>query len=493
MIKNSLIYFILGVSGWLSYLSFAPYHMIYTSIFAVCVFFMCLRHSPCAKRALLYGNIFGFWWFFGQLDWVSRSFEIADITYLALPASILFCLFLSFFMWIPAYIAHKYRNNPTLLWLGFSLGWSLSECLRTHIFGGFPWNLIGQVWQISLLQATAFIGIQGLSLLTILLFSSLVYYKKRLMAVIWILVGMFWYHHVVELQKPPQLTEISMRLVQPSIPQKDKWNRELFSDHMKKLVALSRQDWKDDLDAIIWPESAVPEFIQQDDELIHVLSKQVLMYHPADCIWITGIPTFNGESLHNSVLITDKDLSFKQFYHKVHLVPFGEFIPLRGLLPLNKFTHGTVDYISGNNTHYMDIKNLPPFATLICYEVIFPSVLDAEEKRPQWILNLTNDAWFGDSIGPHQHLHMARTRAIEQGLPVVRATNDGISAIIDSQGRLLHTLKKHVVGIIDFKLPKAGHETFVSKWGANTIYFAMLIAMGILFYGCMIQSARAKK
>ncbi len=481
MIRILLICTGLGLSGWCARFSFAPYHLFYFAIIAVCAFMMAMRHSKSKREAFLFATIFGFGWFFGQLSWVSSSFQFVNLGHLALPAALLFCLGLSFFMWIPVLTSFYVRENPPLLWLSFSIGWSISEFLRTFIFGGFPWNLIGQVWTLPLLQTSAYIGILGLSLVTVVTFSSLISNRKYLPLFLWCGLALLAYKGAEQLNEPTAYTSFRMRLIQPAIDQKEKWNPDLFDQHMHKQIQLSQKDWQRDFNAIIWPESAVPHFVR-DLELVKQLNNSVLKYHPDTCLWITGVPTMLDKHLHNSVLITDKNSSFMRIYHKVHLVPFGEFIPLRNYIPLTKITAGTTDYESGKNDHYVRVKNIPPFATLICYEIIFPHIFDSETQRAEWILNLTNDAWFGNTIGPHQHLQIARTRSIEQGLPLVRATNDGISAITDAYGRLIHTLEKGKEGVIDFDLPKAIYPTLISKWGAIRIYFCLIFIMSFVLF-----------
>ena len=186
------------------------------------------------------------------------------------------------------------------------------------------------------------------------------------------------------------------------------------------------------------------------------------------------------------IIVNDKGL-IENFYDKVHLVPFGEFVPFRKLFPFlfNKITPGAIDYTAGDALKTLYIKDFPPLSPLICYEGIFPDHVVAKDvhthqKSAKWMLNLTNDAWFGRSSGPYQHLAMTRVRAIEEGLPLIRVANNGISAVIDPCGRIVKSLGLNVKGIIDCTLPKAlDQATLFARFG-NKVFFLMLLSMALV-------------
>jgi apolipoprotein N-acyltransferase len=165
-------------------------------------------------------------------------------------------------------------------------------------------------------------------------------------------------------------------------------------------------------------------------------------------------------------------------YDKVHLVPFGEYTPLRALLGLAKLTAGSRDFSAGPGLKTVTLPGVPTFSPLICYEIIFPGAVkpaSGEGPAPRWLLNLTNDAWFGESSGPYQHFAAARIRAVEEGLPVVRAANNGISAVIDSYGRVIDRINLNDRGIVDVNLPEAAKELTLYSYAGNLLYFVELI------------------
>jgi len=163
-------------------------------------------------------------------------------------------------------------------------------------------------------------------------------------------------------------------------------------------------------------------------------------------------------------------------YDKAHLVPFGEYLPFRNVLPFKKITAGTIDLSPGPGPRTIALPGLPPFAATICYEAIFPGAIIDEQERPEWILNLTNDAWYGRSSGPFQHLANARTRAVEEGLPMVRVANNGISAVIDAVGRVQVRINLDTIGHTDVLLPPAGGRTLYSRVGDWTVVALLLLS-----------------
>jgi apolipoprotein N-acyltransferase len=250
---------------------------------------------------------------------------------------------------------------------------------------------------------------------------------------------------------------IGLRLVQPNIPQREKWRRDRLARNFARHLELSTAVSTIDITHLVWPETATPFFVTSDAERRRILGSVV----PAGGFLITGSPRRGPRGqrprkLWNSVHAVDDRGEVVASYDKHHLVPFGEYLPFRRLmagLGLDKLAAGSVDYSPGPGPRLISLDGLPPFQPLICYEAIFAD--EIARPRPSWLLNLTNDAWFGASFGPAQHFQMARARAVEQGLPLVRVANTGISAVVDAYGRVRARLAVATAGVIDSPLPVA--------------------------------------
>ncbi len=368
-----------------------------------------------------------------------------------------------------------------------AVAWTACEWLRGMVLGGFPWNLMGTVWAWSdaMIQLTAYIGTYGLSLLAV--FAAAVPATladappdkprlRRWRAVMAMagLIGLVWLGGAARLALAPQygapqsgaggapamvaamVPDVRLRLVQGNIDQRNKWRAGQRGINFRKHLRMSAAGAAGAVTHIIWPETAAPYVLANDAAARAAVARVV----PRSGVVITGAIRTTPAGVKpfrvwNSIHAVDGAGKVLASYDKFHLVPFGEFVPFRRLLPLTKLTAGTVDFSAGPGPRTLRLPGLPPMSPLICYEVIFPgNVLDAED-RPEWLLNLTNDAWFGISTGPYQHFAAARLRAVEQGLPLVRAANTGISAVVDPYGRTIARLGLGVEGILDSPLPRA--------------------------------------
>ena len=272
---------------------------------------------------------------------------------------------------------------------------------------------------------------------------------------------------------------LQIRIVQPSITQDLKWDEKLRHEHLKKLISLSvKENDNPRPSLILWPESSIPfnsSFLEKKLEIINWLEEgQILI------AGITRTEFQNNElkNIYNSAIITDKYFN-NTYYNKIKLVPFGEFIPLNNFLNFNKITNGTLDFSHGKNSNIIVPFNMKyKIGILICYEIIFPgNVIHGE--RPDILVNITNDAWYGDTYGPLQHLSAARARAIEEGIPVLRSANTGISAVINEYGQYLKRLELGKEGILDINLPLKKKRTVFSILG-NYLYLISLIFMLML-------------
>ncbi len=356
----------------------------------------------------------------------------------------------------------------------FAVAWTVLEWVRSWAFTGLPWNLVGTVWTVSdsMIQATALFGVHGLGLLTVaaaaapaLLADAGATARPRraalaigLMAAPLALVwagGAFRLAHA----ETQFVAGVRLRLVQPAIPQADKWRSNSRLGHVVEQARLS-VDGVDGAAAgpppthVIWAETAVPFFVE-DEPAIRALIAEAT---PAGGLTLFGAPRRTPPEtvpyrVWNSLFAIDAAGRLVGTYDKHRLVPFGEYVPYRDILGLSKITSGRTDFSPGEGRRTLDLPGLPPVGPLICYEAIFPGSVVDPARRPNWLVNVTNDGWFGVSAGPYQHFAAAKLRAVEEGIPLVRVANTGISGVVDAYGRTTVSLPLGRKGVVDAALP----------------------------------------
>lgn len=450
------------------------------------------------RRAAFEGWIFGLGWFALGLYWIGYAFlvDAAQHAYLmpfaVVGISVAMAVYPALVCGAVSWIIRQAPVQIFLLPILFAAAWSLSEWLRGVVLTGFPWNPIASIWGISdeILQSLSWLSALGLGFVTVVACSApvvLVLAKSKSRRQAWIAVvaltialPVFWGAGWMRLSDSDTATHdgVLLRLVQPSIPQHLKWKADLRQGHLLKQLALSKRTEgpAGPPTHVIWAETNVPYLVTDDSGPPAPLAAGV----PTNGHMIFGAPRRDSAGrVYNSLLAINDDGDVEATFDKFHLVPFGEYVPLRSWLPLDKLTAGRGDFTAGAGPETINLEGLPPFAAIICYEVIFSGNVIDVANRPEWILNITNDAWFGPSTGPRQHLVQARLRAIEEGLPVVRVANTGISAVIDPYGRIRNSLDLGLTGIIDAPLPEALPPTVFSYMGQiPALAVSILILMG---------------
>jgi apolipoprotein N-acyltransferase len=446
------------------------------------------------------GYAFGLGFFTAGLYWIAIALFVDISAYWwALPFAVLgvpafLALFPAAAMGIVGLVARRLGLGGVARVCLFAVVWSAVEWLRGHVLTGLPWNLPGYAWSggfpgaIAVLQSTAWIGIYGLSFLTTLagalpaLFGEPTLVRQSALQRFWPAIAAALLLLVpacagaIRLAMAPiDLTDIELRLVQPAIAESLKWDPAAAEANLRRLTELSAQPTGHPLAAVLWPEGAVPFLLERD--AVHRAA--IAAAAPPGGYVITG--GLHGEpatgqptSFYNSIEAIDPTGAIRAVYDKAHLVPFGEYMPLRSLLPFDSFIPGPADLGAGPGPRTIALAGLPPFSPVICYEAIFPGMVIDRRDRPEWILNVTNDAWYGRSSGPYQHFAIARTRAIEEGLPLVRVANNGISGVVDPEGRVLAHTRLDSVGYADVALPAARAPTLYAQAG-DWIFAAFLI------------------
>ena len=453
-----------------------------------------LGGAPRKRAAFAIGWWFGFGFFTFGLYWIGNAMLVfaAKFAWLLPFASAGLPAFLAFFSAAATLAAWFARSHPNRA-LALALAWVVSEWIRGHILTGFPWNLLGYAWAGSdaMIQFAALVGIYGVSFAVVLsaclpaaLAGSLHPWRFAAAAVALPLV--IWGGGMARLAMAPQtafVDGVGLRIVQSNIPQREKWARENQQRNLRLFLDSSLKDRPDWISHVIWPETAATFFVGANAGLRQALAAAV----PPNGLLLTGAPRrVEGTGrITNAMLAFDEAGRVTALYDKFHLVPFGEYVPFADILPIDKITHGKSGFSPGPGVQTIALAGLPPFSPLICYEVIFPGNVALASNRPDWLLNLTNDAWYGVSAGPYQHLAQARVRAVEEGLPLVRAAYTGISAIVDPYGRILQRRGLNEAGVIDTRLPRRIPAPQYAKWGEGPVSI-------ILILGCVILLLTAR-
>ncbi len=433
-------------------LAFAPFNQPIALFFSVYILLSNLQMQPSFKSFFKNAAIFYFFFFLAQLYWIAWAVNVYGMPE-AMPLALVgMPLIIGVFPTLLVLPSYCFKANKTKFAWMFGLGWWLSEIARSFLFTGFPWNLNGYVWGLEILQGTRFFGIFGLSLLTMASATVLFTQQKRLGSVIFCSLLGLWIDGHHRLKSPPINTAINLRLVQPSIEQQQKWRPDCFAKNLERFEILTTAESKKPIHLCIWPEAAVTVPL---DKYINLTAHLGTMLRQG--YLLTGAPRTTHEpyQVFSSLHAIDSAGKIHATFDKFHLVPFGEYVPLRALNPFPKLTQGSIDYSSGAGPQTITLPGIPPFSPLICYEGIFSGAVIDAKNRPQWLLNITNDAWYGSTSGPHQHLKIVQVRAIEEGLPLIRVANNGISAVIDAYGRIVDRLELDKIGLIDASLPAA--------------------------------------
>ena len=414
------------------------------------------------------------------LSWIIEPFliDVARYGWMAPFAVVLLAFGLALFWALAGWVAGRMRGRALQV-MTFAVALGAAELARGYVLTGFPWALIGHVWSDTpLAQVVALVGPSGLTVLTVLAVALPVAFRWRGMAAAAALLAAGLAFGVMRLaEAEPVAKKMTVRLVQPNADQKVKWDpdvaRMLFDRQVGYTAALPRPD------LVIWPETAVPYLLENNPEVAETIA-----FAAGNVPVIAGVQRYDGVEARNGLVVIGDGGQIEAGYDKHHLVPFGEYIPFGDLMfdwfGVQAFAARLGNgYVAGPGPQVIDLGgDLGSFAPLICYEAVFPQDLRGLPQRPDWILQITNDAWFGTLTGPYQHLAQARFRAIEQGLPLVRVANTGITAMIDARGRIVATLPRGEAGYLDAGLPGALLETPYARWGEWPV-LVLLAGLGL--------------
>ena len=507
--RRWLIAFIAGAA---STLALAPVNL-WPVLFVTFPVLVWLVDGAAAKRwggvgvAFAIGWWFGFGYFLAGLYWIGFAFLVdakhfawlMPFAVVALPAGLAlftgFGVALARLLWSPS----AFR----ILTLAAALG--ASEWLRGHVLTGFPWNTFGYALTtpLPLAQSASILGVWGLTFIAIAVFASPATLADDVRDTRWprlpvviavlLLTVLAAFGSIRLALNPTELVDnVRLRIMQPNLSQGEKFNYGARREIVSRYIGLSERAGTaattpaDDAPAglrgithLIWPESAFPFFLAREGEELAAIADML----PPETVLITGAASLaepaagrTGLRAYNSVYVIGHAGTILHSYDKLHLVPFGEYLPFQdflerlGLMQLTELPGG---FLSGERRRTIAAPPAPAFLPLICYEVIFTGESIPKGERPGWLLNVTNDAWFGISSGPYQHFQQARVTAIAEGLPLVRAANNGISAVVDPFGRVLGSLALGQEGVLDAALPRQVSATIFARIG-DTMFFIVI-------------------
>lgn len=478
--------------GFAGALALPPTHFIPVLFVSFSALVLLLRAASTWLAAFAVGWSFAFGYFLLGLYWVAAALFV-DISqfWWVLPFAVAgLPAVCALYYAAAAAFAKRLGLDGVAGVLAFALLWFLADEARGHWLTGFPWNFEGYVWSdfLPMMQVVSVVGIYGLTLLTLVAAClPAVLMERNHASHIVIGVGLavalamaMW--GVLRLQEVGSVVSASrVRVVQPNIEQADKWNAFSRAAHFQSLLSLTAASAEKNPAAVIWPETASTFYLAEDTEHRRAIAASL----PPGAVVLTGVIRrfIVDDKLHyaNAMMAIDRSGRIAETYDKFHLVPFGEYIPFRRIFPGRTLANLGVDFTPGQGLRTLHLDGMPSFSPLICYEAIFPGEVARQDDRPQMLVNITNDGWYGRTAGPYQHFASARTRAIEEGLPMVRAANTGISGVIDPYGRIVAKIDLGQTGFVDADVPEALPPTIFSRYGDAMVWglFAVVAGIGV--------------
>lgn len=479
--------------------AFAPFNCFFSLIIALTGFLALINNANTKKKQFIIGFCFGLGHFTSSLYWIAYAllFEKEKFAWLIPLAVLGIPACLSIFTGLFSIIINCFKSERNNQIFAFASLWVIIEFARSHLILDFPWNLLGYAsnFSLELMQIASVVGVYGLSF--IIAVCSTIFYTKSLksIAVVYsfLVCILIWGQYRItsaEQNKDEQATSVLIRLVQPNIKESHQGDQRKQLENIDILSKLSLTERHDKMNFIVWPEAAFPFTVDLESPWLQVLSQLL----PPQGYLIFGADRYAKETgkdtYYNSAIVINSKGQLIDFYDKTILVPFGEYIPFKQIFPfINKIAYGLGEF-SGNLTpRSIFIKNFGEIRLLICYEAIFTAgFLNDLSDNTLFFLNITNDAWFFDSIGPYQHFAMARMRTVEYGMPLIRAANTGISGVINAYGKVISTSDLYTTKVIDINLPPRIDRTIYADsyfYVIGTIIFIFFITLISLVFQLM--------
>ncbi len=492
------IYIIPFIIGLITSYSLPPYSFFFINFITFPLLFFYLLHNQRKGKWISFkiGWIFGFGYFISNLYWISNSLTFEEIFKPLIPISLIIIpLFLGLFYGLITFFCFFFRlkkNFSSILI--FSLFFSVIEYLRSYIFGGFPWNLIVYTFSdyLQLIQILSLIGTYAFNLLCITLFliPSVIFfnYKKRkkiillLLSILLISINFFYGNSVIKKYKEVNQTNLNfvIKIISPKVDIKRFFQNEAVEETILELIKLSEPNYSENT-FFIFPEGVLSNIYLQDlKNFSYIFSKNFSDKHKI----ILGISSYENSKIYNSLVVLDKDANILAKYDKNKLVPFGEYLPFENLLRnfgLKKITQGYQSFSSSGERKIIKFNSIS-FLPLICYEVIYSGDIKKNNEYFDFIINISEDGWFGDSVGPHQHFSHSIFRSIEEGKNLIRSANNGISAHIDATGKVVAKLKSTDRGFIEIRNILKTKNTFFNSHGNKIFFYFLIFYISLIFF-----------
>lgn len=466
------------------------------------------RDEPLLRRIarpFFIGWCFGFGYFVAGLWWTGKALLVeADLFAWALPLAVLgLPAVLAIFYGFATALARLFWSDGLSRLVALAFAFGLAEWLRSVLFTGFPWNAVGQaLMPIPLLmQSVGVVGVTGMNTLAVLIFATPAllaapHGRRSGFILAALLLALHVGYGAWRLAGASEAAEtlVNVRIVQASINQTEKWDSQvrdrIFATYLD-LTARAPTEANVTPDLIIWPETSVPFILSERPDALVALDEllqpnQTLL---AGAVRVEAAAAGQPERYYNAVVAINDAGETYDAVDKIHLVPFGEYLPFADVLSqfgMARLVQSVSDFSPGRTRHAIETATGVRALPFICYEIIFPGVA-SEKQDADLILNVTNDAWFGDTPGPYQHFRQAQIRAVESGLPMVRAANNGISGVVDAYGRVIDAFAINAIGALDVAVPRQRIEPLLSS---NVVGMSLLGLLGLWMVGARLIGRR---